>query len=212
MPSKWRLKLINPHTAIVTAVYMGWKNALVDLESWMHRDLVTSLVYGGHGIQGITDTPFFHFISSPRGMAELGISILDIAKLTNAYESTFSTSKSYTYITFKFGDVAKLKLFTPHPRANQGNLHISSWLEWVVDGIPVNDAGFVPKTALPNAVRKFSLNGGLMLPKGKFGSTGTWSFPSQFRNYAEDWFAQNVSKIEKAIVNQMIVFLNQRLK
>lgn len=214
MANTWRLRLIKPEISIDRAVRAAWTLALGDLKDWIAKDLVRAMVFGGLGIGGISSTPFYEFISSNEGLSELGIGKAQPPQLLRAYERSFKVVANNSMLVLFFGDVAKLKMATPHPAAGQG-LQIQSWLEFIVDDIKVN-RGFVPRSELPRGTRgKIRLRaplGGLMLPKGRFGSTGSWSFPEQFQDYDVKWLQDNVSKIESAITDQMMVFLRKRLK
>jgi hypothetical protein len=213
----WTIKLIRPKIAINKVVFPAWEMALGDLESWMKRDLVKSMVFGGDGIQGIAQTPFYKFIISPDGLSQLGIEKTEPPKLLKAYErSAFSVKRSKRVISLKFGNVARLKSATPHPASGQGQLKVSSWLEWILDGDQVIGRGFVARKDIPKTTQdKIRLGppiGGLMLSRGAFNkSTGSWRFPQQFANYEDEWLAKNVVKIQQAIIKQMIKFFQVRL-
>jgi hypothetical protein len=136
----------------------------------MSKDLVRALTFGGHGIQGIAQTDFYRFISSPDGLSQLGIESTEPPRLLEAYEkSGFKVSKNRSTLLLQFGRVAQLKLATPHPAAGTGHLHIESWLEWIVDKKSV-DSGYVPRSAIPKqtqkSIRLGSPLGGLMLSRG----------------------------------------------
>jgi hypothetical protein len=216
MPNAWRLKLINkPEISVQIAVRKAWAEALGDLKGWAATDLVEAMTFGGLGIGGISSTPFYRFISSPEGLSQLGIDKSQPPLLLRAYErSAFKVSHNNSMLLLQFGDVAALKIATPHPGKSQG-LQVQSWMEMVLDDFTAT-AGFVPRKSLPRSMRKkirlSSPLGGLMLPMGQFGSTGSWQFPDQFRDYDVQWLQANAQKIETAIVNQMIVFLRKRLK
>jgi hypothetical protein len=210
----WRLKLIRPVNAVEIAVNKAWALALQDLERWMKDELIEALVTGGFGIQGIQDTAFYRFISSPDGLSQLGIEKSDPLKLLEAYRRTFKVSRNNRLIMLKFGDVARLKLSTPHPYAGIGHLHVRSWLEFIVDGVQA-ESGFVPRGRLPrgaqNRIRVNSAPGGLMLPRGILGSKGKWRVPKIHTDYDVRWLKRNTPKIEKAIQKAIVRFLNQRL-
>lgn len=214
MPKGWKLKLIRPVDAIELAVNKAWALALQDLERWMQKSLVPALVTGGFGIEGISETQFYRFITSPEGLSQLGIEKADPPKLLEAYRKTFKVSRNNKLLILKFGDVARLKLGTPHPAAGKGNLHVQSWLEFIVDGTEAQ-SGFVPRKRLPDNIQKSirvrSAPGGLMLPRGAFGSTGLWRFPSRLQSYETKWFQDNAAKIEKAIINAAVDFLTKRV-
>lgn len=214
MPKGWKLKLINPAKAVEVAVNKAWVLALKDLENWMEKDLVNALVHGGFNIEGIGQTDFYKYISSPEGLSELGIEKSDPPKLLNAYKRTFKVAKNNRTLMFKFGDTARLKVATPHPYAGVKNLHVASWLEFIVDGVKAQ-SGFVPRAKLPKNAEKHirvkSAPGGLMLPTGKYGSSGKWRFPAKYTNYEEKWFQANAAKIEKAIQEAIAMFLTRRL-
>lgn len=186
----------------------------------MKKELVPALAYGsaspngGLGLVGIADTPFYAFVTSPEGLSQLGINEVDAVKLLRAYERSMKVSINNTMLVLRFGDEAELKLATKHPDASNPNLGITSWMEWVLDGKKVNDAGFVPRSQLPPAsqkkIRVTSSPGGLMLPRGKFGSKGTWEFPGSFVNYSKDWFDVNTSTLEKIIADQAALFFTKR--
>ena len=222
MAGTWQVKLINPEDAVREIVFKIWSGVMSDMQRWMRKELVPALVYGSAsdkgnmGLQGIANTPFYAYITSPDGLSQLGIEIVDAIKLLRAYESTIQVVHNNKMVVLKFGDMAQIKLATPHPEAKDRSLGIQSWLEWIVDGVPVPDAGFVPRSNLPTdaqkKIRVKSSPGGLMLPKGKFGSTGTWKFPQQFANYDRDWLAANAASIERIIVDQATVFFTKRAK
>jgi len=210
----WDLKLIRPSEAVKVAVNKGWADALKDLEAWMQNNLVRAMVYGGLGIQGISQTPFYKFVSSPDGLSQLGIEKTEPPKLLRAYENTIKIIRKKNQINIKFGDLALLKLATPHPASGTGHLQIESWLEWVFDKKKVA-SGFVPRNRIPTAVQKRirikSAPGGLMLSKGTFGSTGLWKFPTQLADFERKWLRANVSMIENLIQERAIVSLNKSL-
>jgi hypothetical protein len=178
----------------------------------METDLVQAMVYGGLGIQGIAQTAFYKFVSSAEGLSQLGIEKTEPPKLLRAYENTIKIKRGRGQVAIKFGNLALLKLATPHPANGTGNLHIESWLEWIFDGKKVA-SGFVPRNQLPNSLQKNirvkSSPGGLMLSKGNFGSTGLWRFPSQLADFEKKWLRTNLSVIEKLIQEQAIVSLTK---
>jgi hypothetical protein len=173
------------------------------------------MVYGGQGIQGIAETPFYRFISSPDGLSQLGIEKTEPPKLLQAYERTIKVIRSGRTVKIRFGDMALLKMATPHPASGTGNLQVESWLEWIFDGTTV-ERGFVPRARLPKGAQKSirvgTSPGGLMLPRGSFGSAGVWRFPQQLADFERVWFQTNIDKIQKLIQKQIIVFLNKGLK
>lgn len=216
MARPWKLKLIRPKDKIEASVREAWALALGDLQKWMSKDLVRAMVFGGHGIQGIAQTDFYRFISSPDGLSQLGIEATEPPRLLQAYErKAFKVVRNRNTLMFLFGDVAQLKMATPHPANGTGNLHLESWLEWIIDQKTV-DSGFVPRSRIPggaqNAIRLGQPLGGLMLPRGVFGSTGQWRFPAQHINYDVKWLEANIKKIEKAIIDQAVRFLQARLR
>lgn len=215
MGNGWRLNLIRPNKSVEVAVTRGWAEALQDLDKWMSTELIDAMVYGGIGIQGINDTPFYRFISSPDGLSELGIEASEPPRLLEAYKASFKISRNNHMIVITFGDAARLKMGTPHPAAGTGFLQITSWMEWILDGKTVG-SGYVPRAKLPSGAQKSirvqSSPGGLMLPRGALGSTGLWRFPTNIYDYDRAWLASNVGKINDAVVNQLAVFLTRRLK
>ena len=215
MARNWDLKLIRPSEAVTIAVNKGWAKALKDLQTWIESDLVQAMVYGGLGLQGIAQTPFYKFISSADGLSQLGIEKTEPPKLLRAYKSTMKVIRNSSQVHIKFGNLALLKLATPHPASGTGHLQIESWLEWVFDGKTV-DSGFVPRTRLPGGLQKNirvkSSPGGLMLSKGHFGSTGLWRFPPQLADFEKKWLRENVAKIEKLVQERAIVSLTKSLK
>lgn len=211
------IRLIKPEQAVRKVVHRAWEQALGDLEIWMRRSLVKALTFGGLGIQGIAQTPFYRFISSSEGLSQLGIDKSQPPKLLRAYERTaFSVKTQKRVITLTFGKVAKLKAATPHPASGTGQLRISSWLEWILDKKIVLGRGFVSRRDIDikgqDRIRLEAPLGGLMLPRGALGkSLGVWRFPAEFVNYEDKWLIANVAKIEKAIINQMIKLFQKRL-
>lgn len=214
MAKGWQLKLIRPIDAVTVSIDRAWALALGDLEKWMKSDLIDALVHGGFSIKGISQTAFYRFITSPEGLGQLGIETSDPPRLLEAYKRTFKVFHNRRLITLRFGDVAKLKMATPHPSAGLGHLHVTSWLEFIVDGVEAK-SGFVPRAKLPvptqKAIRVRSSPGGLMLPAGVFGSKGVWKFPKVYQNYEERWLKANMAKIEKAILRAAVRFLKARL-
>lgn len=214
MANGWELTLIRPTEAVTLAVNRGWAKALQDLAKWMENDLIHAMIFGGLGIQGIAETSFYNFISSPEGLSELGIEKNEPSRLLEAYQSAFKISKNNRILMLQFGDTARLKLGTPHPASGTGFLQISSWMEWILDGVNVG-SGYVPRAKLPpkaqKSIRISSAPGGLMLPRGAFGSSGLWRFPADLRDYDRQWLKDNIGKIQDAIINQMAVFLTARL-
>lgn len=214
MARGWHVSLVKPTEIITSAVQRAWGDSLDDLEKWMSSDLVVAMVDGGLGIDGIASTPFYRFISSPDGLSQLGIEKTEPPKLLNAYKRSFKVSRNRKLIVLKFGDTARLKIGTPHAAAGTGNLNVASWMEWILDGVNVG-SGFVPRGKLPakaqKSIRVKSSPGGLMLPRGAFGSIGMWRFPSALQNYDRKWLEANIGKIQKAIIDQMTMFLTRRL-
>ena len=207
---KWKLRLISPSKAIKTRLNKAGNLALFDLAKWAKTDFARALVHGGFGIQGIADTAFYRFISSPEGLSQLGIPATEPPRLLQAYEKTIKAKRSNGIFSLAFGNVAALKMATPHPAAGTGNLHIQSWLEWIVDNKTV-DSGFVARNELPKQTQKRirlgSPLGGLMLPQGIMGSSGLWRFPDQLRSYEQNWLRSNVKRIETVLLEKMIEFL-----
>ncbi len=213
MARGWRLRLISPTKSVKLQLKRVTSAALIDMEGWIETKFVKALVNGGFGIQGISETAFYRYISSREGLSELGIEPTEPPKLLEAYERTIKVTRKGRRLVLKFGDVALLKLGTPHPAAGTGNLHITSWLEWIVDDVTVG-RGFVPRERLSKggekAVRLGQPLGGLMLPRGVLGSSGLWRFPEQLKDYEKKWLKDNVSKIERALLSQMVAFITKR--
>ena len=206
MPLKWEIKLLRPLEALNIHADKAWARTMPELEKWMRNELVPAMVYGGNGIRGIAQTDFYKFITSERGLSELGIESSEPPKLLQAYLDAFKITLFKHQMTLQFGNWAQLKAATPHPADGTGHLKIDSWLEWV-DGLEVN-RGFVPREKLgKNAKRAVRLGeplGGLMLPRGAYGSTGLWRFPAQLRAYENKWFSDNINSIQSVISDQML--------
>lgn len=168
------------------------------------------------GIQGIAQTPFYQWVTSPDGLSQLGIPPSEPPKLLKAYRDTFRVDvRGYT-VFFSFGNVYNLIRATPHPADGTGQLRIGSWMRWAIDGEKVNDRGYVPRTQVPKGrmqdrIRLNSPLGGLMLPAGSFGSRGRWELPIVLRNYADEWFVLNKKQIESLLTSQLEVFLISEL-
>lgn len=208
MTLKWEIKLIKPISALNVYASDAWTRSMPELSKWMASELLPSLVYGGNGITGIAQTDFYKFITSPRGLSELGIEASEPPKLLQAYASTaFKIRTHKSHMVLEFGNYAKLKAATPHPADGTGHLHIDSWLEWV-DGLEVK-RGFVPRSDLANTKAEKSIRlgkplGGLMLPRRAYRSTGLWRFPAQLRNYETQWFNQNIQRIENLLAEKTL--------
>lgn len=206
MPLKWEIKLLKPLEALTIHADKAWYRSMPEIEKWMRDELVPSLVYGGNGIGGIAQTDFYKFVSSPRGLSELGIEDSEPPKLLDAYMKSFKVKTYVHQMGLEFGNWAQLKAGTPHPADGTGHLRIDSWLEWV-DGLEV-DRGFVPREQLgQSATKRIRLGdplGGLMLPRGAYGSTGLWRFPAQLRAYENKWFNDNINAIQTVIGDKML--------
>lgn len=202
MGKGWQVNLKRNDAEIRTAVARAWSSMLIDLEKWMRSELVPLLIFGGKGIQGIAQTEFFRFISSPEGLSQLGINKEDTLDLLSAYKKSFEIKRKGQEISFNFGDTTKLKMMTPHPYSGVKNLQVESWLEWVVDKEKVA-SGFVSRDRLPDRLQKsIRLNeplGGLMLPRNSFGSTGLWQFPEALTDYDRKWLENNEDNILRLI-------------
>ena len=215
--TKWKVKLVGQPTKQTKIILRtAWRNSVQSLAVWLKTTLLRSMVYGNPslGIRGISQTPFFKFITSKQGLSELGITLADTQKLLRAYEKSFKVSIRGTRITFKFGVVRDLIVNTPHPSEQK------SWMEWVIGidgsgGQPVINRGFVSRQDLSSSardhIRLSPPKGGLMLPKGKSNSRGFWQFPKHLQNYSDDWFNQNQVAIQTAIANKITVLLRQEL-
>lgn len=207
MAATWEISLIKPLEKLKLHVGNAWERSMPEIDRWMRAELIPSMVYGGMGIVGISQTDFYRYITSQRGLSELGIEASQPPKLLQAYANTaFKVRIFKKQMTLEFGNYARLKAATPHPANGTGHLHIESWLEWV-DGKEVN-RGFVPREKLggtaSKAIRLGEPLGGLMLPRGAYGSTGLWRFPAQLRHYEDKWFKQNIEAIEKVITQKML--------
>src|SRR6185436_14330537 len=207
MPLAWEIKLIRPLDKLRLHANDAWERSMPEIEKWIRAELISAFVYGGKGIVGIAQTDFYKFISSARGLSELGIEASEPPKLLEAYATSAFKVKIYTHqMTLEFGDYAKLKAATPHPADGTGNLRIDSWLEWV-DGLEVN-RGFVPREDIGSraqkSIRLGNPLGGLMLPRGAYGSTGLWRFPTQLKNYETKWFEQNIQAIQNTLTEKML--------
>lgn len=181
----------------------------------MQYQLVPALVDGGLGIQGISQTAFYRFITSNDGLSQLGIRPGDPPRLLEAYRKTFKIKMRGNKLELQFGDIRKLKLATPHFASGTGRLRVKSWLEWAVDG-RTEPAGYVPRAALPKGMhRAIRLNpplGGLMLPRGSFRSSGMWSLPPFAQVYEFLWFKQNQFAIENAIADALRKILQRQFR
>jgi hypothetical protein len=123
----WNLNLNLPQKAVNDHINRQWPVALKRLGQWLETDFVNALVYGGMGITGIAQTPFYQWVSSQDGLSELGIEASEPPKLLDAYLRTIKIKQSQKQVEIQFGDMALLKLATPHPAAGTGHLKIESW-------------------------------------------------------------------------------------
>lgn len=214
MALQWEIKLLRPLDNLRSHALKAWERSMPEVEQWMRSELIPAMVYGGHGITGIAQTDFYKYVSSPRGLSELGIEASEPPKLLQAYATTaFRIMKYKKQINLEFGQYAKLKAATPHPANGTGHLHIDSWLEWV-EGKEVN-RGFVPREKIPGklekSIRLGNPLGGLMLPRGAYGSTGLWRFPRQLRQYEQKWFVENIKMIERLLIDKMFAIFAMKL-
>lgn len=213
--AKWVAKITgNPSQEIKLAFKQAGPVAMNKLSQWVATDLMKSLIYGGHGIQGISETEFYKFITSPEGLSQLGIPATEPPKLLKAYERAFKIKKQGDTLSFEFGDYAVLKMGTPHPAAGVGYLDVQSWLELIVDDKTIG-RGFVPRSQLKgsaqSAIRLDAPLGGLMLPRGAFGSSGLWRFPQALANFEEKWLASNIGRIEDILIEKLVEFAAEAL-
>jgi hypothetical protein len=51
-----------------------------------------------------------------------------------------------------------------------------------------------------------------MLPAGAFGNRGLWRFPDSLLNYEDEWFRDNVSAIQIAVLTQAVAIFSRNLK
>lgn len=214
MAIEWRIELQKPILTLNKHAFDAWAYSMSELELWMRKELIPAMVHGGMGIVGIAQIDFYRYVTSARGLSELGIEASEPPKLLKAYETTaFKINVQKRQMTLEFGNYARLRAATPHPANGTGHLHIDSWLEWV-DGKEVN-RGFVPRSKLggraAKSIRLGSPLGGLMLPRGAYGSVGLWRFPSQLRHYEDKWFKQNIDVIQKVILEKMIAIFVMKL-
>lgn len=214
MSIQWEIKLLKPVETLKVYASKAWERSMPEIEQWMRTDLVKAMVYGGHGIVGIAQTPFYKYVTSARGLSELGIEASQPPKLLQAYAtSAFDVRSTKRQVTMQFGKYAQLKAATPHPADGTGHLHIDSWLDWV-DGKEV-ESGFVPREKLGGkmlkSIRLGEPLGGLMLPRGAYGSTGLWRFPTQLKKYEDQWFSQNIEAIQKLLIERMFSVFAKKL-
>ena len=198
------ITFINPVNKVRDFILEAWSNTIISVSNWIISDLLRALVYGGLGIKGIAETPFYQWVISSEGLSELGIDQNEPPKLLNAYLTTaFKLNTTKYSVNLQFGDIAELELSTPHPAAGTGQLNIKSWMEFVFDGASAPDHGFIPRSSIPASfqknIRLTSPLGGLMLPMGILGSTGHWSLPEQFITYDLKWLKENENDISAAI-------------
>ncbi len=208
MPAKWRVKLLRSRSAIKGPITVALKNSIQKFHIWLATDFKFALVFGGMGIEGIAQTPFYQWISSSDGLSQLGIPPSEPPRLLEAYLKTFRVdTRGYT-TRFEFGNVYNLLQATPHPANGTGKLNVGSWMAWAINGKTVNNYGYVPRSRIPKGGlrKRIRLNdplGGLMLKSGSFGSTGSWQIPQVLQTYADQWFLKNQAVIENVMAHKM---------
>lgn len=212
---KLEIKLIRPQKILNEFSRLAWEKTIPEVTYWISRELIPAMVYGGLGIEGIAQTPFYKFVTSDEGLSELGIEKTEPPKLLEAYAKTAFTLTPYKYqVTLQFGQLAKLKTATQHPAGGTGHLQVISWLEWVTDSLVVGK-GYVPRANIPvkaqTNIRLGSPLGGLMLSQGALGSLGSWHFPIQYSNYDEKWFSENIDKIQKVLIEKSFNIFKDKL-
>lgn len=187
---------------------------LDDMEKWVRNSLAPAIVYGGLGIEGIKDTEFYSWISSPDGLSQLGIDESEPPKLLQAYINSVEVSRTQRSIILSIGDTEAIRSATPHPARGTGNLQVNSWMDWVLFPIVVG-AGYVSRDELPNRLEKYirldNPLGGLMLSAGSFGSSGSWRVPQEYRNFSSQWLKRNNDKISKAFKKELNVLVDRYL-
>lgn len=171
------------------------------------------MINGGHGISPLIEEPVFKWLYSDEALSELGIESTDVDELVRAHQRAYSVNINANQLSLNFGDISVLKAATQHPFDGIGALSIGSWLEWVHDGQNVTDAGFVDRDDLPDRltgyIRLPDPLGGLMLPRGSFGSAGTWKVPPIYNNYISKWMTKNKPAIIDAMTAKLISLLNK---
>ena len=190
----------------------------------MRTELLRALVHGGMGIQGIEQTPFYKWLISDDGLSQFGIEKSEPRRLLDAYMKNLYVRRRKNIIELKFGQVAKLKLFTPHPANNTGQLHIDSWLTWALDA-RTEPKGYVPRTRIESSslsrkqkskllsrIRVSTAGGGLMLGRKFLGSKGRWQIPRQYADYDIRWLRQNAVKIQQRLIRKTIVFFRDEIR
>ncbi len=212
----WSLSLIRPVSTIKTGILNARNRAIVRMADWTVQNLLPAMTYGGLGIQGISETSFYRFITSDDGLSQLGIRPQDPHDLLRAYIDSFEVKAQNGLLIFRFGNEAELKLGTPHWATGTGKLKVDSWLDWILDGEKVDDAGYIPRNEIPQKLQgNIRLNdplGGLMLPQGALKkSTGHWEFPTMFKEYSIEWLKQNATVIENVIVSAFVGILESEL-
>ena len=70
MSIQWEIKLLKPVETLTAHAGKAWERSMPEIEQWMRTDLVKAMVYGGHGITGIAQTPFYKYVTSARGLSE----------------------------------------------------------------------------------------------------------------------------------------------
>jgi len=211
------VKLLRTVSAIKGPLANAFRLVLLEFNIWLAKDLKRALIYGGLGIEGITQTSFYQWLTSEDGLSQLGIPADEPPKLLAAYDKTFRVDTRGFTTKFDFGNVYNLLQATPHPANGTGQLKIKSWMSWVIDGKVVPNYGYVPRNKLPNSrklrqhIRLNDPLGGLMLRANKFGSTGHWALPAVVTTYADQWFISNQAKIEAAMQTKLEEIFTRRL-
>lgn len=210
----WELDLQNPQSQVRKQILSQLPFVFEKMKNWLENELPKNLIFGGAGIVGIQETPFYQWLNSNEGLSQLGIDSSEPQKLLDAYLASFKIKKTTESIVLTFGDHDLLELLTPHPASGEGRLEIRSWLEWVLEDLKVQGFGYVSREDLSNRMQEYprlsSPLGGLMLPAGSFGSSGSWQVPEQYQDFDTKWFIQNEPKIVELMESKFVELLNER--
>lgn len=218
----------DPKKVITEAIKKAAKDAFPEVRDFIKGEIIPALIFGtgslSNRLLSISNTSFYKWVSSEEGLSQLGIEATEPPKLLEAYQETLKVGRNATTISFNFGDVVQLMLFTPHPASGTGKLTIESWLEWVFDDVTAPEHGFVSRARirrLPDSddverlesfIRLGAPLGGLMLPHGQIGSFGFWEFPETLKDFETDWLAKNLDIVNELMVEKYVDAIERKLK
>lgn len=223
------------------AIRREWGRAIIVAAPRITRRISEGIVNGSDGLTSFFASPVGQWIRSEEGVGQLGFpDAKPFSDLVTGLLQSVEVKKTSSIGKgkgFSLGlNLLNLKVIarhTPHPaQSSSAKLNIDSWfVDWIMLGVPVTDAGFVPFTdffqlvqggrgkkeqreiksiSLPRSFPAVGIKSGFMFPKGFLGSTGSWSPPDFINAQAvENWLSNNIPAITRIMKEEMVKALRR---